>query len=193
MFEKVCNWFREHGILLSNEEANYLKENTKEIIIPKNTIIMSQGKSVDRLFFLNEGIVRLYRLHNDIDSTIDFVSWNEFVSSVFYIVNRQPSPCALETLTEIKALYWDREEILTIMKEVKCAGKIENTLLEILLNWTQDREIDRMCLTPEERYLKLIKSHPSVVQQIPQKYIASFLGIHQDSLSRIRKKISRQN
>jgi CRP-like cAMP-binding protein len=152
---------------------------------------MKQGKPVEHLYFLNEGMVRLYRMHDRMDKTLDFVSWNEFVSTAVYVFNGVPSPCALETLTDVDALYWEKEDLIAIKEKTSCGGQIETILLEKLLAWNQDREIDIMTLTPEERYLKLIDKQPDVVREVPLKTIASYLGVHQDSLSRIRKKLSR--
>jgi len=191
MFEKVCSWLRSYGIRISPGEEQVLAARTRRTTIEKNTIIMQQGKSVDRLYFLNSGTVRLLRVHNTTDITIDFISWNVFVSTVVYLVNREPSPCALETLTETDAFYWELEDLLYLKEHTKVVSAIEQALLSRLLNWNQDREMDILSMTPEERYIKLMNTQPDVIRDVPLKFIASYLGIHQDSLSRIRHKLAR--
>jgi CRP-like cAMP-binding protein len=192
MFNPIKAWLKSYNIVPTEEDKAIIKKHTHQISIPKNTIIMKQGRPVERLYFLNSGIVRLYRVQDEIDQTIDFVSWKEFVSTAVYVFNQRISPCALETLTPVEGFCWEREDLFVIKEQTSCGAKIEEALLDRLLNWTQDREIDIMSLTPEERYIKLLDAQPSVVQGVPLKIIASYLGIHQDSLSRIRKKYSRR-
>lgn len=166
---------------------------TQLLNIPKGTIIMPQGKPVEHLYFINSGIVRLLRQGKESDTTIDFVPELEFASTVIYILNEQPSPCALETLTDIEALYWSKEDVLELRGMISATEAIEKVMLERLLSWNQDREVDVLNLTPEERYLKLMDIYPEIIQEVPLKYIATYLGIHQDSLSRIRSKVSRKS
>lgn len=166
---------------------------TELLHIPKGSIIMHQGKKVEDLYFINNGMARLYSKVGDTDTTIDFVPQHEFASTIIYILNQQLSVYALHTLTDMEALHWDRETVLFLRENTNAAQKIEATLQLRLLTWIQDRELDVLNLTPEARYDKLFLQYPEVVQQVPLKYIASYLGIHQDSLSRIRNKRTRKS
>ncbi len=151
---------------------------------------MHQGKPVRHLYFLNSGIVRLFRIHNDVDYTLGLVSENEFVSTSLYVQYGKPSSCALEALTELDVLEWDREALLAFKQRIAKAHLMEMVLLDRLLMWLQDAQIDAICHTAEERYQKLMKEQPELIARLPLKYIASYLNIHQDSLSRIRKAAS---
>ncbi|VTR34582.1 cyclic nucleotide-binding domain-containing protein [Sphingobacterium thalpophilum] len=71
---------------------------------------------------------------------------------------------------------------------VDCPDRI----FRIILGWLQDNQVESRCMTAEERYYKLMEAQPKVIQTVPQKYIASLLGIHQDSLSRIRKGLAQR-
>lgn len=192
MYEYALNWLANRGIYPSANDARLFKAHTRLLHIPKNTVIMAQGKPVEHLYFINSGVVRLLRYTGDTDTTLDFVPQREFASTVFYIRNGQMSPCALETLTDVEALYWSKEDVLSMLAAAESSAAIENAMLDRLLNWKQDREVDVITLTPEEQYKKLLRDLPEVVMQVPLKYIASYLGIHQDSLSRIRNKVSRK-
>lgn len=151
---------------------------------------MHQGKPVRYLYFLNKGIVRLFRMQNGNDYTLGLISSNDFVSTSLYLQNQKPSSCALEALTELEVLEWDREAILTIKREINKSYIMEMAILDRLLTWLQDGQIDAICHTAEERYQKLLTEQPELIATIPLKYIASYLGIHHDSLSRIRKAAS---
>ncbi|WP_295128507.1 cyclic nucleotide-binding domain-containing protein [uncultured Chitinophaga sp.] len=183
----ACRFLQERHIFFTESEFALIRSVTRHVTIPKHTIIMEQGKPVERLYFVNTGIVRLYRVHNEVDYTLGLVSGNEFVSTTLYLSNGMPSSCALETLTEVDALQWGREEVAVLRKGLHDANKVDMNLIERVMMWGQDNLIDLICLTAEERYRKLIAHQPDIIKYVPLKYIASYLNIHQDSLSRIRK------
>ncbi len=187
MFDKACKFLRERGVYLSPQDLGHIQPLTRCKVVPKHTIIMHQGKPVTKLYFLNSGIVHLFRTHQGIDHTLGIVSSNEFVSTPLYLLNGQPSSCALETLTEVEVLEWGKPQVEEIKRLVPKAYDMELVLMDRVLNWVQDHQIDAHCLTAEERYHKIMQQQPEILNTIPLKYVASLLGIHQDSLSRIRK------
>lgn len=175
------------------DEINLLQQYTSHTIIPKNTIIMQQGRPVEKLYFINKGIVRLCRQHNNDDTTIAFIKNNEFASTFIYLLNEVPSPCAIETCTEVDLIYWERSDILYLKQHTALAPLLEIALTGILLTWNQDREVDKLSMDPKQRYIKLLDTMPVGLQEVPAKHIASYLGIHTDSLSRIRKRLAKKN
>ena len=193
MFTNICAWLLNRGIRISPEDHTIFREYTRESKIAKHTLILQQGKPADRLFFLNNGIVRLFKIHNGTDLTVDFISGREFVSTAIYVQNQLPSPYGLATRPEINTLEWGRNDLLLCEESTTSCDKIKAAMLDRLLNWTQERETDIMTLSPEERYVKLMDLQPDIIRSVPLRYIASYLGIHNDSLSRIRKKLSEKS
>jgi len=153
---------------------------------------MEQGRPVNTFYFMNSGIARLFLKHNQEDITFAFISAPQFASTIIYLLNRVPSRLAIETCTDIEALQWDQDNFMAIREHTETGKKMETALTELLLRWNLEREIDRLTQTPEERYCRLIETSPLVAQQVPVKYIASYLGIHQDSLSRIRNRLMKK-
>jgi len=192
MFKQCHQWLNKNGIFASREEVEFLDHITSFTIVPKDHILMPQNKPVENLYFINKGITRLFRIHNGIDTTIAFVKENEFASTIIYLLNQVPSPCAIETCTETELLCWTRDDIIQLKENTSLGNRLEVVLTELLLAWNQDREVDKLSLDPGERYLKLIDTHPLAIQQVALKHIASYLGIHQDSLSRIRKRLNKR-
>lgn len=192
-FDKVCAYLQVRGIYLSTDEIRMISSVTVNKFIPKHTIIMHQGKKVNKLFFLNQGIVRLFRVHEGNDYTLGLISVNDFLSTPLFLLNGAPSNCALESLTDIDVLEWSRADVVAIKQQVPKAYEIEQAIMHRLLIWLQDMQIDAVCLTAEDRYHKMLHDQPEVVKAIPLKYIASFLGVHQDSLSRIRKQVNQRS
>lgn len=191
-FRKVCLYAQQRGILFGPDDIRIMDEYTTRQILPAYSILMDQGKPVKWLYFLNSGIVRLFREHNGVEYTLGIVSVNDFISTPLYLLNGQLSSCALESLTEIEVLVWGKPEVVAMKKQVPKLYDLELAIMDRLLNWIQDSQIDAVCMTAEERYQKLMAVQPEVIQTIPLKYIASLLGIHHDSLSRIRKMLGQK-
>lgn len=189
IYTKACRYLQARSIFINEAELDAVRSVTKHRLIPKHTVIMEQGKPVENLYFLNTGIVRLYRVHNDTDYTLGLISTNDFVSTPLYLANGVPSSCALETLTDVDVLEWDQADISILKQEFHHGYALELAIMDRLLSWLQMQQIDAICLSAEERYLKLLEQQPEVIRSVPLKYIASFLCIHQDSLSRIRKMV----
>jgi CRP-like cAMP-binding protein len=192
IFENVCRIAHQYGIIFSSDEIKTIAEHTQHKVLPPRTPLMKQGKAVNALYFLNEGIARLYRIEKGVDYTLGIVSGNHFLSTPLYLQNGQLSSCALESLTEVEVLAWDKKSAMTLKQEIPRMYDMEMLIMDRLLNWLQDHQIDAICMTAEERYKKIMQTQPEVIQQVPLKYIASLLAIHQDSLSRIRKQLSQK-
>ncbi|MFC3196025.1 Crp/Fnr family transcriptional regulator [Parapedobacter deserti] len=187
LFQHVCVFAQRYQVFFTPAEYNLIATHTQHRILPPHTIIMEQGKVVNTLYFLNSGIARLYRIEKGIDHTLGIVSNNYFLSTPLYLQSGQLSTCALESLTEIDVLVWDRASATSLKEAIPRMYDMELAIMDRLLNWLQDNQIDAICMTAEERYKKIMETQPEVIQQVPLKYIASLLAIHQDSLSRIRK------
>lgn len=190
-FQKVCRYAQAKGVIFTPQEQEIIVSLTTRKVLPPHTILMEQGKPVKWLYFLNSGIVRLYRVHKDTDYTLGIVSINDFISTPLYLLSGAISSCALESLTEIDVLVWDKSKVMEMKARIPRMYDMELAVMDRLLNWIQDSQIDAVCMTAEERYQKIMTEQPEVIRQIPLKYVASLLGIHQDSLSRIRKAVAK--
>ncbi len=191
-FIHCLKWLSEHHIHPTPDEITFLKKHASTVLIPKKAQMLEQGKPVKYFYFMNSGIARLFMNYQGKDITIAFVAAPLFASTIQYLLNGKDSHLAIEACTEIEAIQWTKDDIIQLKKHTSIGEPLENAFTETLLEWNLKREIDRLILTPEERYANLLKETPQVLQQVPVKYIASYLGIHQDSLSRIRNRQARK-
>lgn len=188
-FTLFLDWLKRTDLHPDRDDLNFLYEYTDIITLPKGKAIMEQNRPVSYFYFLNSGVARLFLRYEDDDITIAFLQAPQFASTPIYLLNRQLSTLAVETCTEAKALRWSREQFLAIKNHTHIGNAFETAFTEMLLSWNLEREIDRLTLSPELRYQKLIDQSPLVGRYVPVKYIASYLGIHHDSLSRIRNRM----
>lgn len=158
---------------------------------PKNTVLLQPGEIANHLYFINSGIIRYYipkKVGNDI--TFGFSFDNEFAGAYDAFVTRNPCRYGLETQrkTEVISLTYDQVQIL--YETTNMGNKIGRLLTEDSVVRKFDRELSLLEFTPEEYYKMLHKTRPNILKHIPLKYIASYIGITPQSLSRIRKRMT---
>ena len=89
-------------------------------------------------------------------------------------------------------LYWKRNDILFLKQHTVLGQQLELAITEILLPWI-GHEANKLYMDTEQRYKKILNTMAVGLQLVPAKHIASFFGIHADSLSRIRERLDKKS
>ena len=141
--------------------------------------------------FIVSGYARNYHIDElGEEVTVDLNDGPRFFTSYDHFMNKTISNENLQCITDCKVLRLNRSDIEKIT-EIS-TGLIEYSSQILQSSWAKEKQrmIDRMTLSAEARYLKLIDEHPNILKYHQLNHIASFLGIKPGSLSRIRKDIS---
>lgn len=157
---------------------------------PKNTILLKPGEIVDNLYFITSGIIRYYiprATGNDL--TFGFSFDNEFAGAYDAFVTRNPSRYGLETQKKTEVISITYNQLQILYDSTTIGNKIGRLLSEDTVVKKFDRELSLLEFTPEEYYKKLHTKRPNILKHIPLKYVASYIGITPQSLSRIRKRL----
>ena len=180
----------EQFLALEDSHISILNELSRTEEYPKNTVIIEQGDIARNLIFLKSGIAAsIYKKHNKkfirdfyFEPHI-FTEQQSFIKKVpakFSVVSVSNITCRLISFEDLENLY---DQILNL-KDIAY-----DMLLNGFIN-ISDRLESLLTLTPEQRYLKLLNENPKLLHEIPLKMIASYLGVTDVGLSRIRKRIS---
>ncbi len=156
----------------------------------KRTIILKTGQTENYLSFVEKGIIRFFIPKEENDLTFDFVFDNGFLSAYESFLTQTPSTYQIETLTETILWSITYHDLQDIYRESEIGNTIGRLASEDLFLKKSKREFSLLSDTAEERYLKLFEEQLHLIKQIPLKYIASYIGITPQALSRIRKRIS---
>ncbi len=156
----------------------------------KKSIILKENKVENYLSYIEEGIIRLYipKLENDV--TFGFVFSGNFVSAYDSFLTQTPCSYQLQALTQTTLWRISYKDLQEVYAKTKIGNVIGRKNAENLFLIKSNRELSLLNDTPEQRYLNLFKDRPDVIKQIPLKYIASYIGVTPQALSRIRKRIS---
>lgn len=178
---------------ISLDTAKQMTEKFEYIEIDKNELLLKENRISDKNYFLERGFVRSYTFaSNGEEVTTNIFSAPCLVNDFLSFFKQQPTNENFQTLTACKLWrmsYQDVQINFHTIPEFRETGKL---LLVINYGLLNDRMIGMIKDTAETRYLKLMEKHPDIFQNVPLKIIASYLGITDTSLSRIRKELSKK-
>jgi CRP-like cAMP-binding protein len=175
---------------LSEEEKEEIVTIFKPIRIKRYDHYVKEGQIESRIAYIARGIFRFYNLKNGDEITSDFSFHNSFLTSYISLITRQPSAISVQALENSDILVIDYKTLLKKYDESHNYERIGRLIAEQTFISSSIHLLSFLNDSAEERYSNLIKKDPRLVQHIPLHYIASYLGISAETLSRIRKKLS---
>ena len=175
---------------INDSDWEFFSLKLQEVKLKKNTTILKIGKIENYLSFISKGIIRLYIPREESDLTFGFLFDNEFVTAYDSLITQSPSEYQIETLTETILWKISNKDLQEVYERTNNGNIIGRKMAENMFLIKSKRELSLLNKTAEERYLDLFSDRPKLLQQIPLKYIASYIGITPQALSRIRKRIN---
>jgi len=177
--------------IMENQEVTQeaLPFSLHKYVIKKGTVLTDYESIEKRIYFINSGIIELTIENQTSEKILDFFFPNEAVTCLTSFLLQTPSYVKMTALTDCEIEYFDRDEIYSNYPKSLEVNKLGRILAEQAYLRKAKREMELLSKTAEETYLQLIEQHSQYIQQIPVNKLAKFLGIHPESLSRIRRKI----
>ncbi len=174
--------------ILSNEEIAAIAQHFTSVNIQKDEYILREGQVCKFVAFVETGLLMYYKVSGEGEEMVcDFAKEGDWASQYESFTSRIPSPlfikaiepCLIHTISldQLNALYTQFPAFGALAKQI-----VEKAFMDMI-----KRSLDLQHLKAEERYRKFVADYADIVQRVPQYYIASFLGIAPQSLSRIRK------
>ncbi|MFD2550888.1 Crp/Fnr family transcriptional regulator [Bizionia sediminis] len=176
---------------ISEADWAFFTSKLQRRVIPKKAIFLKLHAVENYISFIETGIVRLFipKAEPEKEITFGFSFTNQFVSAYDSFLTQTPSAYQLQALTETKLLSISYADLQAVYQTTAIGNLIGRLTAERLFLLKSKREQYLLNLTAEERYLKLFQERPELLQDIPLKYISSYIGVTPQALSRIRKRI----
>lgn len=153
-------------------------------------LLSEAGKTANAIFFVETGIVRVYTLHQGKEISMDFAFPRSFTTSYASFITQRPAAVNLQAITPVNGYAFYYHDLHKLYDTSPQSERIGRLMAEQQYLAKYNRELSFLQFSAQERYAQLLEEHPEVVQHIPIKQIASYLGIEPESLSRIRKNMS---
>ena len=167
-------------IIISNFE--YKKVARKELLL-------EAGKTANRIFFLHEGFVRFFHTKNDgTEVTSDFYFAPGFITSFTSLIQQKPSSVNVQAMVKMDVLFIRYKDLIALYDKEHKVERLGRLLAEQVFITSEKHLLSFLNDSPQDRYLWLMKEYPEYVKNIPLHYLASYLGITAESLSRIRNR-----
>lgn len=182
--------YYERIVKLQEREWAFIASNFCRKVFAKNDIITRQGETENYLSFVETGFVRLYVPGDENELTFDFCFDKEFTCAYNSFLTQTPSEYALQALTETVVWRISYDDLQKVYAQTKAGNYLGRFVSEKLFLSKSRRELSLLKHTAKERYLNLFHEQPDILKYIPLKYVASYIGITPQGLSRIRKQIS---
>ncbi|WP_428740468.1 Crp/Fnr family transcriptional regulator [Tenacibaculum sp.] len=177
---------------IETKTVEKITETFSNFTLSKNTILLNTNTISTKTYFLEEGYMRSYIINEDNEEvTTNIYAAPCFVNDFLSFFKKQPSKEIYETLTDCSFWATGLENVQENFHTIPEFREFSRLLFVINYYKLNDRLIETVSQKAETRYLNLLKKQPHIFQHVPLKIIASYLGITDSSLSRIRKDISK--
>ena len=174
---------------LSNESKQELSTHLKNQEFPKGHILVRADTICNYVYFIDQGLTRTFYWKDGKDITDWISDENSFACSIISFITRQPDRRGIESLEPCVLLslhYNDLEKLSSKHHDIETFYR---KLISFGLVQVQQRFDDLHFSSALQRYQILMNTHPEYLQRVPLSMIASYLGITQETLSRIRSQV----
>lgn len=176
---------------LNQQQIDFIKNQSTELELLKEDYFSEAGKIAKQVGFILEGILRVcYYDNQGNEITKYFIDEHNFVVDLDSFDNRIPSSGYVQAVTNCKLIVFPKQNWDDIANTIVGWESIVNKIVKKSLLQKIDRRSPLVSEDATTRYLAFMEKYPQLVNRIPLSYLASYLGVTQSSLSRIRKNIS---
>ena len=154
--------------------------------LPKNYLLQEQGRVCNHAYFLVEGIVRCYRYIDGKEVTFWLVFEGGFFCPYFSFVYRKPSEDNLILLSDCKLLSISYEKLQSLYQKDSVWINLNRLIIDHYYTAMQERLMCLLSQSAAERYDNLLQQYPDIESKVKLGHLASYLGIRQETLSRLR-------
>lgn len=179
--------------LLTLNEADWarFRDSFRPIHLVKGEYWLHAGDVCGHVGFIVSGLIQAYYIVQGEQVTQEFYFENTYATSYVSFLTSQPSLRYLQALDDTHLLILSREDLYRFYSGSQDAERMGRLIAEGAFMRFDYRTQQFLLKPPEQRYRDLLKDRPNVMQRVPQKLVASYLGIKPESLSRIRKRIAK--
>jgi CRP-like cAMP-binding protein len=154
------------------------------------TIILNAGEVCKYSYFVNSGLLRSFNINDNIvEHVLSFACEGWWIGDMYSLLSQKPGNLFIEVLEDAEVVLLSKENQETLYHQLPKLERFFRIIVENSLVAYQERLMDNLSLTAEERFDKFCKKYPSLIQKVPQKQIASFIGVTPEFFSKMKSRL----
>ena len=185
------NWLKNVSFL-TEADCNLFEPFLQIRQIKNKEIILREGQVCKELGFINHGAFRMYYLSDGKEINTHFSFENEFVVNYDSFLQEAPSRYFIEAIEDAEIVTFNLQTLQVAYNQSQNWERFGRLMAEYSYKLTTKRVEGFMFMDAEQRYLQMMKETPHFFERVPLYQLASYLGVERESLSRLRKKISKK-
>jgi len=194
MFDALKRTFNEKGNI-SESDAEKIVAALKVRYIKKKKNLLNEGENGNLMFYVNEGLFRYYIFdEHGTEQTIDLIAQHNWFGDAKAFLAQEPAGINIEALEDSQVFIISYEDLHRFYDEIPMFERMVRRIIEHYFVKALERikKVSRSSYSAQERYHEFLRSHPKLVNRVPLVYLASYLGITPETLSRLRNQAVKQ-
>lgn len=177
-------------ITLSPEEKQLFLSKTETKTFKAKTILLSPGEISKHSYFVNSGLLRSFNINDNIvEHVLSFACEGWWIGDMYSLLSQKPGNLFIEVLEDAEVVLLSKENQEQLFHEIPKLERFFRILIENSLVANQERLMDNLSLSAEERFEKFCKKYPTLIQHISQKHIASYIGVTPEFFSKMKARL----
>jgi CRP-like cAMP-binding protein len=177
-------------VSLSDDDFAAFQSYLRPQTLNKRQHLLQAGEPCTHLAFVTQGCLRSYSLNaQGQEHTLQFAPEDWWVSDMYSLLTQQPSSMNIDALEDSQVLLLAQADMETIYARFPVFERYFRLLMQSRFVALQERVNASLSQTAAEKYQHFLRNYPGIAQRVPQHFIASYLGITPESLSRVRRQL----
>ncbi len=175
---------------LSPEEEHLFLSNTEIQQYKAKTIVLNAGEVCKHSYFVNSGLLRSFTINDNIvEHILSFACEGWWIGDMYSLISQKPGTLFIEVLEDAEVVLLSKENQEKLYLEIPKLERFFRILTENSLVANQERLMDNLSLSAEERFDKFCKKYPTLIQKVSQKQIAAYIGVTPEFLSKMKARM----
>lgn len=177
-------------ISLTPQEQELFLSKTETHQYKTKTILLNAGEVCKNSYFVNSGVLRSFNINDNIvEHVMSFACQGWWISDMYSLISQKPGNLFIEVIEDAEVVVISKENQEQLYNDIPKLERFFRILTENALVANQQRIMDNLSLSAEERFEKFSKKYPSLMQKVSQKQIASFIGVTPEFFSKMKARL----
>lgn len=187
--QSILQNIAKHVSLTPEEEKLFLsKTETKNF--KAKTVLLSSGKICKEGYFVNSGLLRSFNINDNIvEHVLSYACEGWWIGDMYSLLSQKPGNLFIEVLEDSEVVILSKQNQEELYLQIPKLERFFRILIENSLIANQERLMDNLSLSAEERFDKFCKKYPTLLNKVPQKQIASYIGVTPEFFSKMKARM----